>query len=421
MFGKKDSNPLEVPKDLRITTIPQDFYAGADPTVKFKETEKIVDMAKLSGSPLKGHEKRALDAATAKGVALISTKWWIVGAAGLFVIFLVGAGIYYWLTLRTKTEAVPPTPPQIITPVPPVTPTPTPTEPEATSTPTTTPETPPESPSGMELPSKLLSFAADMDGDGISDAAEIVFKSDPGNPDTDNDFYPDGHEIFYLYNPNGFEPVKLIESGVVKLFKSGNFNYELYYPESWAVGSVDGEGRQVLFSTLTGENIEVRVFDKEFGLSPMNWFSANAPLSEQFSDYRDFSSRFAVAGKVRTDGLVYFFFTNDKVYAIIYHVTNSDTVNYKSVIDIMARSFYINASGEERPDMTPEFAPVPTINAPVTEVIPPAPTTTSMEEEMTDEIIEELTEETNEESSEEITEEIIPEESEGVSEEDVLF
>lgn len=401
MFGSKDKNLLEVPKDMRVTTIPQDFYAGADPTVKFKETEKTVDMSKFAGSPLKEYEKKALDAATAKGTAFSSTKWWIIGASVLFVLFLAGAGIYYWLTLRPKTAVPVPAPPKIETPIVPVTPV-VPIEPVVTTTPTTTPETPSPIGAGMELPGKLLSFSADIDNDNISDAAELVFGSDPGNPDTDGDHYPDGHELFYLYNPNGFEPKKLIDSGVVKLFKSGNFDYELYYPESWAVGSVDTEGRQVLFSTLTGENIEVRVFGKDAGQTPLDWFSANAPTDEQFGDYNDFSSRFGIDGKVRDDGLVYFFFIDTKVYAIIYHVTGSDTVNYKPIMEIMGRSFYAGLSGMPRPEMVPEYAPVPTSTTSTAGISSTEPATATSTEAAG-----ELTEE---ETPEEAEEEEMPEE-----------
>lgn len=396
MFKGKETKPLSTPKDLRVTTIPPDFYAGADPAVKFKETEKTVDISKLSGGPLKGYEKKALDAATAKGAALTSTKWWIIGASVLFVLFLVGGGLYYWLvTLRSKSIVPTPPPPSIVTPTPPpAPPTPPPVAPEATTTPTTTPEVPPAIGAGLELPGKLLGFSADADSDNVSDASEIVFGSDPGDPDTDGDKYPDGHELYYLYNPNGFEPKKLIDAGVVKLFKSGNFNYEFYYPESWAVGAVDTEGKQVLFSTLTGENIEARSFDKDLAQTPLDWFSQNAPANEQFSDYRDFASRFGISGKARNDGLVYFFFTDTRVYALIYHVTNSDTVNYKSVIEVMARSFYTGLTGQLRPEMTPEFAPVPTNTAPAAKMAPgtvaegeePGPTAGEEEPEASEEV-----------------------------------
>jgi|GEM_PF-6541123 len=43
----------------------------------------------------------------------------------------------------------------------------------------------------------------DSDGDGLSDADEIKYKTDPNNPDTDGDGYKDGEEVHNGYNPLG--------------------------------------------------------------------------------------------------------------------------------------------------------------------------------------------------------------------------
>lgn len=44
----------------------------------------------------------------------------------------------------------------------------------------------------------------DTDSDGLTDVQEIKkYKTDPANPDTDGDSYPDGSEVENGYNPNG--------------------------------------------------------------------------------------------------------------------------------------------------------------------------------------------------------------------------
>ena len=45
------------------------------------------------------------------------------------------------------------------------------------------------------------SFTDDDDNDGLSNAKEIIYGSDSGNPDTDKDSYSDGEEV-----QNGYDP-----------------------------------------------------------------------------------------------------------------------------------------------------------------------------------------------------------------------
>jgi hypothetical protein len=339
MFGKKEQEIKEPEINIRISTIPDAFYAGSDPSVKFKKTEHTVDLEKIS-SPLKPHEKRALDTATAKGGGslLSSTKFWVFGALILFVLFALGGGIYYWITLREKPAQIIERP--IITQSPgseiPIEQQPSPDD---ILTPIEEPPTELPKEIGFELPSKILPIGNDLDQDGISDSSEEVFGSDPGNPDTDGDGYPDGHELFYLYNPAGVEPQKLIDSGAVITHKNNIFGFELYYPASWVAGFVDQTGRQTLFSALSGENVEVRVFDLPFGQTFEEWFSNNAPSDERLLDYGQFESRFGTIGQKRFDGLVYFFVRDSRVIALIYHLSGNAVVNYKNVIETIARSF----------------------------------------------------------------------------------
>jgi len=46
----------------------------------------------------------------------------------------------------------------------------------------------------------------DTDGDGLSDEEELVYKTDPLNPDTDGDFYYDGEEVNFWWSPINPDP-----------------------------------------------------------------------------------------------------------------------------------------------------------------------------------------------------------------------
>ncbi|MDD2758186.1 MAG: hypothetical protein PHD72_02315 [Patescibacteria group bacterium] len=374
MFGHKENNPAPVPSDIKVVTMPTDFYGGKDPAVKFKAVEKTVDMAKFEEGGVKASEKRALDKATVAGGEspvhpaniLTSKKFIIMAGIGLFIIFCLAVGGYYWWQgKKTTAENVPP-PVAVVQPVIPTTSAPeiVPTTTEEVA-PTTTEAIPAIKETAIEFPSMLLGESPDFDNDKISDVAEEIFGTDSTNPDTDGDKYPDGHELFYLYNPNGFEPKKLLDSGLVKQFQNPSFNYALYYPANWALGLVDTEGRQVLFSTLTGENIEVRTFDLSPGETLVDWLAINAP-TERLADLVDFTGRFATLGKMRKDGLVYYFISNNRLYALVYHTTNSNVVNYKIVLEIMARSF--------QTDVPPETVATPATTVVFPEAVTPTAT-----------------------------------------------
>lgn len=338
---------------LKVSTIPDDFYAGANPTIQFKEVEKTIDLNKFERNKLKNYEKKILDETTSVGSQksghpanfLTSRKFLIISVIILFIFFIAIATWYYlWQINTEKVIEIPDTITEHIKvvdnmPINPVTTT------TVTISTTTATSTAVESNDiglakdiGIEFPSILLAESTDFDGDGITDMAEDVFNLDPANSDTDNDKYPDNFELFYLYNPNGFEPKKIVDSGLVSVFSSNYFFYDVYYPKDWVVGFIGSDGRQTLFSTLTGENIELRVFDLSANETVEDWFDKEAK-DEDLSEYIDFESRFGVLGKKRKDGLVYILNVHNHIFAFIYHVSDSSVVNYKIVIELMARSF----------------------------------------------------------------------------------
>ena len=357
--NKKTTPAAEQPINIAVHTIPTDFYAGYDPIVKFRKVEENV--ATNNKKPENGNatitssEKIAVDKATAAGGTKLthpanlftSGKFLAIGGAVIFVIIVALVGLYYWWQTTSQTPTTIPTPVgnnNVNTTVP------TTTVPVSTSTETVVPTTTTEATStaaaptttivtnNLEFPSQLLADAIDTDSDGISDVAEEeIFKTDPILADTDGDKYPDGLEIDNLYDPNGFSPKKLIDSGNVSEFTNPNFGYKLYYPTNWVMGNVDNDYRQVLFSTLNGENIEIRTEDLAPGQSFADWFSTWAP-DQKIGDLTGFSNVFKENGQARNDGLVYYFVDGNNVYIILYHTPNT-TVSYRAVIKMMAESF----------------------------------------------------------------------------------
>lgn len=351
MFEKKDQN-LKIEKDVTVNTIPEEFYGGKDPVVTFKNVTTEIDL-KDKSTVLTEAEKQAFYKKTAvggeeKGVFFIklftSPKYLAIFAGIIFLLSILGVGGYYYLKNYNTNKQI-----DIFITQEPVLETPvitTTTVLEDNSVQEEVLEQEEENVSSpenlvldlpLEFPSILLAESADLDDDGLTDLAEEEFQTDPGSFDTDGDGYPDGLEVFYLYNPKGFEPQRLIDSNLVKVYENFNFSYRVYIPINWAIGSVDQEERQVLFSTLSGENIEVRVFDLRQDEDFSDWF-VRVASDQDDADLVDIETRGGFLGKARNDNLVYYFVYNGKVYVFLYHTTEFMVVNYKSVLSLMIRS-----------------------------------------------------------------------------------
>lgn len=262
----------------------------------------------------------------------------LLASLGLFVVVGIVAGAYYGYSYYKESKKVTPTP--VVSPISTVD-----SNTEITTlVVTTTSETTTTSASLLSkdlltYPSLLLGKGVDLDGDKLSDKAEAVFGTDASIIDSDQDTFPDGHEVFYLYNPASTSPRKLIDSNLVSEYTNSNYNYKLYYPTSWTLGDIASNKSDVLFTSSDGESVQVKVYS----ISPTetfdDWFSVYAK-GENSMTLSDFTSVFEQKGRSRSDKLVYYFVDGRSVYVIVYVAGLSNAVNYDSVIEMMARSFH---------------------------------------------------------------------------------
>lgn len=389
MFGKKKTITPPPTVTAAIQTIPADFYAGANPTVTFKTVKKeiIVEQPVLST-----RDKKALDKATAVGRGqplhpvhfFASNKFVFISIGSLFVLCVAGATWYYWRQAQSaRPPTVPVAVPVVVTQTPPIVP-PVPPPPVATTTPEAASTSisilpPPLSEAPINFPSRLLGDSVDSDNDGLTDVSEELFGTDPFNPDTDGDKYPDGHEVYNLYDPKKTSDAKLIDSGIVQEYQNPAFGYKIYYPTSWAVGNVDPDYKDVLFSTITGEHVEVRAFDKGDNYNFTDWFGKWAP-TEKFTDLMPFESVFKQSGMRRSDYLTFYFEDQNHVYVMLYHTTDSSVTNYRIIIKMMARSWRFAGNTNALPPLPVESPGISTPAAATTTTstvpAPATPTTT---------------------------------------------
>ncbi len=360
---KKQVSTTSKKSTVAIQTIPREFYAGANPVVKFKDVEHEVILGSLNKkiSPPTAHKPTL---PSIKKVNFFQHWWWVFG---ILLITFIGVSTWYYVRQARQVavapaSSLPAVPPKLVSVQEPIiNPPTTTTEIIQQTTPTSTVE------SALDLPSPLIGDSQDTDHDGMTDAEEELFHTDPNVPDTDNDRYTDAHEVFNLYNPAGKEPQKIIDSGLVKDWENPLFGYQIYYPLNWAIGNVNSDYRDVLFSSITGEYIEIRVIDKNPDETFESWLATAAP-SERLSDIVPFESVFKVKGKRRNDYLVYYFEDKKYWYVISYHTTNSPVANYRLVAKMLARSFRFSQTSEVIPvrvdtELTPTATATPLSNS----------------------------------------------------------
>lgn len=350
MVGKMVRQAHHEPEELSasIRVIPEEFYGAKDPVVHYKGVT-------VKGEPASVQQKENAGQAT-HGISRLAVPGWlknkktkIVLLSVLCVLVIAGISWYYvnqaMQARKLKTSPVPvvtqepakevvqieeivsTSTEEIIAPVEEIVAAPTSTEPI------------------LEFPDVQLLDSADLDNDSLTDMEEEMFGIDPGKWDTDSDGYYDGQEVFNLYNPKGFAPMKIIDSGLVKEYINPVWQYRLYYPTQWALGAVETEANHVLFSALSGDFIEVVSEKMNVGETFADWFarkaigSASSPQVQQFSDLQEFINRFQESGWKRSDDLAAYFIREDNVFIIIYHPGTLDTIPYRHVTQMMMQSF----------------------------------------------------------------------------------
>lgn len=389
MFGKKKNKeqPKEKFAELEINTMPDIFYGGKDPEIYHnREEEGGQPGATAATAIIKNQTPKKivpLTPSTSQGENK-KKKFILWGLAGFLFLSFLGAIIWYYTkdiravrsTDQEKTNGRPSSVPVVQSTSTTKEAIPTSTAPETETT--STPETPLSLLGNVDLqfPSVVLADTDDIDSDQLTDKEEELFETDSGGFDTDKDGYFDGQEVFYLYNPKGIAPRRIIDSGLVKEYTNPLTNYRLYYPRTWQAGEVDTLGRQVLFSSIDGDYMEVRAFDKSATETFTDWFARSAK-GQKITDLIQFKNRFKVEGWRRRDDLTGYFVDQNKIYVIIFHPAQIGPVSYRHIMKMLMQSFrYAGTTQtlEDQPVINTTVSSTPNSS---TSTIPEAITSTS--------------------------------------------
>jgi len=333
-FGKKKIEKKEKISD-NIFVIPEEFYGAKDPSIHYETTSKTVfkETVKFTN---KSNNSKVVSGKISRLLKNKKSRYIIIGL--LLVLAVAFISWYYIEQARVKPVVLPEH--EEIVPVVEVVEEPIaeeePLVEEVEETPIIIPEV--EEKPVLQFPNIILTDSTDIDSDALTDVEEELFNTDSGTWATDGDGYYDGQEVINLYNPTGFAPMKLIDAGLVQEYVNPILQYRVFFPIQWLMGEVDSKASQVLFSSISGDYVEIFVSEKDPSVTFAEWFGKEIK-DQNFADLEGFSNRFQEEGWKRKDGLVAYFINDTKVYVIIYHTGSTGFLSFRHVMQMMLQSF----------------------------------------------------------------------------------
>ncbi|MFA5211515.1 MAG: hypothetical protein WC414_03360 [Patescibacteria group bacterium] len=353
MFGKKDKNIKEEKKEiLDIETIPDIFYAGANPVIYQENVKNVATSLSNNGQK----EKKKINKKK-KIFFLIAFLIFVLIAISIYVVY-----DYLQTNLKNNISTISEnknTSNQQID-----------EKQNVSSTENENIEEKTEESEIVDTEQEIKDYlfidfpplsnmdTADSDSDKLTDLEEEVFGLDSGAWDSDFDSYFDGQEVENLYNPNGFAPVKIIDSGLVREYINPYYSYRIYYPATWTKAEVDNQAKQAIFSSISGDYISVNVFDKELNQDFYTWFSENSK-EQKIGDLLTFVNRFKYKALARRDNLVYYFEDEAHIYVLVYNPRDLGPIKYRNIFKMMSQSFRLsnlenNSLESEKNNLTTE-------------------------------------------------------------------
>ena len=121
----------------------------------------------------------------------------------------------------------------------------------------------------------------DTDEDGLTDSEEAVYQTNVNVKDTDGDGYYDGAEVASGFDPAKGGGAKLADSTAMKTYSNSGAGYSAPYPAGWAAGAAGEGGSDVMFTSTTGEFIQISVQENVNRMPVLDWYLAQSPSIDQ--------------------------------------------------------------------------------------------------------------------------------------------
>lgn len=183
--------------------------------------------------------------------------------------------------------------------------------------------------------------SADADKDGLTDAEETLFTTNPSVADTDGDGFTDSSEVKFGYNPKGSG--RLVASNLISTFTNSLYGASVLYPKGWL--SVARSSTEQLISNPTGdETVTVAVEDNLARLTAKQWYITKAPSADIASLVDAAAWDGKSTGVISPDGLAYYFANGNQVFVISLSYGLKPTVDSRTTFEMIARSLVVDST-----------------------------------------------------------------------------
>lgn len=188
-------------------------------------------------------------------------------------------------------------------------------------------------------PEPLPPAGLDTDSDGLTDLEEVIFTSDPRNPDSDGDGFLDGNEVFNQYNPMGRAPARLSGSGLVKEI-NGSLGWTMLIPTDWTLIMNKPDGSEAVIDTGHGEKFVLTIENNGQQTDLIQWFMARYPEVDS-THLMKFKSKGGYEGIIGPDLLTTYITWGDRIFIFKYDMGNQPFINYRTVYSMILNSLVL--------------------------------------------------------------------------------
>ena len=173
----------------------------------------------------------------------------------------------------------------------------------------------------------------DSDSDGLTDHEEtLIYRTDPRLPDTDNDGFLDGNEVFHRYDPSAVLSGTLLESGLVKQFEDATFS--VLYPAGWQVSRTSS---MATFTATTGESIVLSLLPGSLDVWTASQSSTSFTRTTTKNGYAEEVSNNQLLAALDATGKS----STPTVIKAVYDASGKATVDYLQTFKMMINSVLV--------------------------------------------------------------------------------